>query len=141
MTTPYQGDVTLTELDHVRILALLRRGSAPPAVQELVEQADLVPSRQADPDLVTMYSQVLLAEAGAAAAAGDAGARRKLAVCYPPDADPDAGFVSVLSPLGAALVGRRVGDTVHWTTPDGATHAAEIVAVLFQPEASGDFTT
>lgn len=137
MFTPSMGDVTLTELDHVRIAALLRRGSAPPGVQRLVEDAELVPSREAAPDLVTMYSQVLLAVPGAAGAAG----RRKFAVCYPADAEPEAGFVSVLSPLGAALIGRRVGDTVHWTTPDGAVQEAEIVALLFQPEASGDFTT
>jgi pimeloyl-ACP methyl ester carboxylesterase len=59
----------------------------------------------------------------------------------PADAEPDAGFVSVLSPVGAALLGRRVGSRASWVTPDGRRHEAEIVAVLFQPEASGDYTT
>jgi regulator of nucleoside diphosphate kinase len=136
MALPTWGDRTLTELDHVRLAALLRRGAASPAVQALVDEADLVPSREVGPDVVTMYSQVLVADAG-----GAADARRKLAVCYPADADPEAGFVSVLSPLGAALIGRRVGDRVRWTTRAGAAHEAEIVAVLFQPEASGDYTT
>jgi regulator of nucleoside diphosphate kinase len=138
MNTPIPGERTLTELDHVRIAALLRRAPASLDVQALVDEADLVASRDVAPDVVTMYSQVVVADVEGA----DVGAaRRALAVCYPPDADPDAGFLSVLSPLGAALVGRRVGDRVRWATPDGATHEAEVVAVLFQPEASGDYTT
>ena len=43
--------------------------------------------------------------------------------------------------LGGALLGCRVGDTVSWTTPDGREHRAEIVALHFQPEASGDYAT
>ena len=46
----------------------------------------------------------------------------------------------MLSPVGRALLGLRVGETTQWSTPDGRSHAAEIVALLFQPEASGDYT-
>lgn len=42
--------------------------------------------------------------------------------------------------LARALLGRRRGDLVEWTTPSGATHRLRIVELLFQPEASGDFT-
>jgi regulator of nucleoside diphosphate kinase len=73
---------------------------------------------------------------------GDAeGQRRTLVVCYPADADADAGRVSVLSPLGAALLGHRAGETVSWRTPDGREHLTRIEAVEYQPEASGDFVT
>jgi len=124
---------TLTELDHARLRALIRRTAAQPAVHDLVDAADLVPSREVPPDVVTMYSQLTLA--------GSDGRHRALAVCWPSDAEPEIGFVSVLSPLGAALLGRSVGDRVHWVTPDGRRHEAEIVALLFQPEASGDYVT
>lgn len=132
-----QGHRTLTMLDHVRLEALLRRtapaaGSQTP-LAELLDAAELVPSRQVDPDIVTMYSQVVLSE-------GTDGGRRKLTLCYPPDADVDAGFVSVLSPIGASLLGRRVGDIARWRTPAGGVLAAEVLAILFQPEASGDYT-
>ncbi len=130
------GDRTLTELDHVRLAALLRRGPASSFVQTLIEDAELVPSREVEPDVVTMYSMLLLAADGP-----DDQAPRRLVVCYPFDAEPEAGFLSVLSPLGAALIGRRVGDHVRWHTPDGRAHAARIVALPFQPEASGDYTT
>ena len=53
--------------------------------------------------------------------------------------EPAAGFVSAPSPLGAGLLGLRAGDTARWRTPDGQEASAEIVEVLFQPEASGDY--
>ena len=56
---------------------------------------------------------------------------------WPPDAA--AGALSVLSPLGTQLIGLRVGDTVEWSTPDGRTQAAEVAALVFQPEAEGEF--
>jgi len=130
---------TLTELDHVRLAALLRRrpDAGATALLDCLDAADLVPSREIGPDIVTMYSQLLLADP----ADGSAASRRKLTLCYPDDADPDQGFISVLSPLGSALIGLRVGDIARWRIPTGEERALEIVALLFQPEASGDYTT
>lgn len=130
------GDRTLTELDHVRLAALLRRGQSPASasLSDLLDGADLVPSREVDADVVTMYSQIELADA-------DTGERRKLVLCYPADANPETGFVSALSPVGSALLGCRVGDKVHWSAPDGREHHAQIVALHYQPEASGDYAT
>lgn len=137
MNPAIQGEPTLTELDHVRLRALMRRAPVPPEIQDLVDSADLVPSREVRPDVVTMYSQVRLVDGNR-----DAGApARSVAVCWPEHAEPEAGLVSVLSPLGAALLGRRVGETVAWTTPDRRRHQARIDAVAFQPEASGDYVT
>ncbi|MFO1333096.1 MAG: GreA/GreB family elongation factor, partial [Rubrivivax sp.] len=45
----------------------------------------------------------------------------------------------VLSPVGSSLLGLQVGDVAQWRTPTGEAKAAEVVAVLFQPEASGDY--
>ena len=136
MNADSTGDRTLTELDHVRLAALLRRDQRPASapLSELLDSADLVPSREVDADIVTMYSQVELLDAGS-------GERRKLVVCYPADANAETGFVSALSPVGSALLGCRVGDTVSWTTPDGREHRAGIVALHFQPEARGDYAT
>jgi len=131
---------TLTELDHVRLLNLVRRdrrrsdGPPPPplAIEQVLDACAIVPSRQAPPDVVTMYSQVLLQDLAS-------GERSKLTLCYPQDAEPAAGFVSVLSPVGASLLGLRVGGVARWRTPAAQARAAEILAILFQPEASGDY--
>ena len=83
--------------------------------------------------MVTLYSQVLVTQ--------DDGEQHKLTLCYPDDAEPNAGFISVLSPVGLALLGRRVGAQVSWTMPSGKQRLLTIDAMLFQPEASGDHTT
>lgn len=130
---------TLTELDHVRLLNLIRRdlrGDGSPlqlrVIEEVLDAAALVPSRDVAPDVVTMYSQVLLQD-------NQTGERSKLTICYPAEAEPAAGFVSVLSPVGSALLGLRVGSVARWSTPSGDEKSAEILAILFQPESSGDY--
>lgn len=132
---------TLTELDHVRLLNLLRRdahGEELPAtwqaIEDLLDGCTTVPSREVPPDVVTMYSQVRVRDQST-------GEQSTLAPCWPPDAEPQAGFVSVLSPIGSALLGRRVGSMARWASPTGDERVAEIVAILFQPESSGDYTT
>ncbi|QKO21163.1 GreA/GreB family elongation factor [Rhodoferax sp. BAB1] len=119
----------LTELDFARLSTLYGR----PLPEEL-GTAHLVPSREIAPDIVTMYSQVELAYI-------DSGHRQKLTLCYPRDAEPALGFVSVLSPIGAALLGLRLGDMARWRLPQGEERCAEVAAILFQPEASGDYTS
>jgi regulator of nucleoside diphosphate kinase len=119
----------LTELDFVRLRSLYGQ----PLPEEL-GAAHLVPSREIAPDIVTMYSQVDVAYI-------DSGQRQKLTLCYPRDAEPALGFVSVLSPIGSALLGLRVGDIAHWQLPHGEERCAKVAAILFQPEASGDYTT
>jgi len=131
---------TLTELDHVRLLNLLRRnasGDSPPehlrVIEDVLDASSLVPSRQVPPDVVTMYSQVLLQDL-------ETGQQSKLTLCYPADAEPATGFISVLSPVGCALLGLRVGGVARWSTPAGGQKTSEILAILFQPESSGDYS-
>ena len=129
-TRPFER--TLTPLDHIRLTRIAP--SAPQGMEELLATCDLVAAPAISPDVVTMYSQVLLADT-------KGGECSKLTLCYPADAEPEEGFISVLSPVGTSLLGLRVGDVARWALPDGTQRAAEIRAVLFQPEASGDYTT
>lgn len=131
---------TLTQIDHVRLTRLVARfaGAAPAgadALQDLLANSDLVTSPAVPDTVVTMYTQVLLEDT-----AGDA-PPYKLTLCYPDHAEPAQGFVSVLSPVGASLLGLRVGQVARWRMPGGRDGQARIRAVLFQPEASGDYTT
>ncbi|MEP7303284.1 MAG: GreA/GreB family elongation factor [Caldimonas sp.] len=103
-------------------------------IDALLDDARVVPSRRVASNIVTMYSQVLLRIV-------DDGVRRKLTLCYPQDAEPQFGLVSVLSPIGLSLLGQTVGAIVRWECPDGSEGMAEVDAILFQPEASGDYTT
>lgn len=127
------GERVLTELDFAR-LERLDAGRLPDGLAAAMTEAELVPSREVPADVVTMYSMVLVEDPVS-------GRQQRLTVCYPEDADPAQGFVSVLSPVGASLLGLRVGAQARWRTPGSAQGAARIVELLFQPEASGDFTT
>ena len=124
---------SLTELDFTRV-SKLNRGQLPEELVEDLNSADLVHSQEISPDVVTMNSQVEIVFDGSEI-------HQKFTICYPADVDPGLGFISVLSPVGAALLGRRVGDTVSWQMPRGEECYARVTAILFQPEASGDYTT
>lgn len=131
---------TLTQIDHQRLTRLMSRVKDDPrllpfldALDELLSCSDLVDSGEVPPDVVTMYSRVLLA-------APDGSAPGKFTVCYPEHAEPAEGFVSVLSPIGTGLLGLRVGDVAQWRGAHGPAQSARVATMLFQPEASGDYT-
>jgi hypothetical protein len=58
---------------------------------------------------------------------------------YPADARPADGRISVLSPVGAALLGESKGQEVELPLPHGQSRRIRILNVLYQPEAQGDF--
>ncbi len=133
------GERVLTELDRVRLASIASRGSRARLLRSrgldaVLDDALVVPSRRVASDIVTMYSEVLLRFV-------DDGIERKLTLCYPGDAEPLSGFVSVLSPIGLSLLGQQVGATVRWESPDGTERMAVVDSIVFQPEASGDYTT
>jgi regulator of nucleoside diphosphate kinase len=129
-------DRTLTASNHARLAQLVRHdapaGFDADLIENLLDAARVVASRDVAPDVVTMYSQVVLGHAD--------GRQTRLTLCWPADAEPAQGFVSVLSPVGSSLLGLRVGESARWRTPLGDDASAEVAAVLFQPEANGDFT-
>ena len=126
----------LTKIDHLRLTRLAARlePDASPSVHTLLEDSYLVPSPAIPASVITMYTQVLLQGEPPAAPF-------KVTLCYPGDADAARGFISVLSPLGASLLGLEAGDVARWRTPLGEERTARVLQVLFQPEASGDYTT
>ena len=130
---------TLTELDHARLTRLTRRVAAPTlrsedqALEHALDEATVVPSRTIPRDVVTMRSRVLLKDLRTSH-------RYRLTLSYPDEAEPAAGLVSVASPVGASLLGLRVGADARWTLPGGEQGAARLEAIVFQPESNGDYT-
>ena len=134
MATSLQPARVLTELDHIRISKLLKHpGMAFAAeLESVLDNAELVSSYDVQARLVTMNSRVLIADEFL-------GEERTLTLCYPPDADPKTGFVSILSPVGTALLGLAEGQMAYWNAPNGEQASARILKVVFQPEESGDY--
>ena len=96
MLATIHGERTLTELDFVR-LGKLADQQLPPALAELLDAADVLPSREVPADLVTMNSQVEIEDPAT-------GQRQQITLCYPGDSQPGAGFVSVLSPRSRCAI-------------------------------------
>lgn len=133
MLATIHGERTLTELDAAR-LNKLSVNQLPSGLADLLDIAEVLPSREVPANIVTMYSQIEIEDPATQQV-------QKITLCYPGDAEPTAGFISVLSPVGIGLLGVKAGTLARWQMPNGAEGAAHVVAILFQPEASGDYTT
>jgi len=95
------GERPLTELDHARLTHLGGKHLLP-ALAEMLDSTELATSRAVPPEVVIMYSQVLPEELAPRK-------QHKLTLCYPGNAEPHHGFISVLSPEGSRLLGLRAG--------------------------------
>lgn len=130
--------IYLTDIDQLRLRVLSRtllernNGSREPGEEllDLVENAEVVPARAIAPDVVTMNSSVV-AE-GNMLGKGE----HTLTLVYPDRADGATRRISVLSPLGRALLGARAGQTLEIQTPEGV-HKLKLLRVVYQPEADG----
>lgn len=95
-----------------------------------LDRAIVVAPEALPADVVSMNSRVRLRDG-----------RRTwtMTLVFPENADPEAGSISVLAPLGAAILGCRVGQSVSFRVPGGTDRSCDILGVLYQPEAAGDF--
>lgn len=116
--------VLLTEADFAN-LSLLQPNAA---LQRLLESAQVVGSDAMAPDVVTMNTQVVLCDE-------TSGQRRAVRVVFPGDADPAAGLISVLEPLGMQLLGASPGHVIECDLADG-THRLRVEQLVYQPEHS-----
>jgi regulator of nucleoside diphosphate kinase len=127
----------LTELDLARLEKCAAEPDAAPARQtmldELLESAVIVAPQDVAANIVTMNSQVTLRN-------DQTGESITWTVVYPGSADIEAGRLNVFSPAGLALLGSKRGDTVRFTPPSGAQQTLKIDRILFQPEASDNYT-
>jgi regulator of nucleoside diphosphate kinase len=109
----------LTEHDFVRVMAL-RPG---PALRAELERAIVVPPDALPPGVVGMYSQVRYRDE-------HAGLSRQVQIVLPDDADVEQGKVSVLAPVGAALLGLETGQVIDWKFPAGEIRRLRVEEVL-----------
>lgn len=133
----HQQPICVTERDAVELARVvedtLRRSvgleHGAEALHETLDAARIVPSPEIPSDVVTMNSEVVVGDAAA-------GTPCAITLVFPDEADPAAGRVSVLSPLGNALLGARSGEDVAVATPAGVRQV-RVVDIKFQPEAGG----
>lgn len=128
---------TITELDAARIRALAAHAQGPrgmPAVGELIDwvasETEVVAADRIAADVVTLGSTVSFQEI-------DASEVFRVTVVHPVDASIPERRISVLSPVGRALLGRRVGEVTNVRMPDGGERDIRVLEMHYQPEAAG----
>jgi regulator of nucleoside diphosphate kinase len=130
--------ITEVDLDRLRKLIELSRNSQmswnKPYLQKLadeLERAEVVDPRAIPKDTITMMSTARLKDL-------DSGKEMIYSLVFPQDADASEGRISILAPVGTAMIGYRVGDVIEWEVPSGLRRL-KVEDVLYQPEASGDY--
>jgi regulator of nucleoside diphosphate kinase len=132
------SSIQITRFDKTRLMNLLRSLDAAHANRDEIEDLEReldrgteVDSTEVAPDVVTMNSTVRVTDL-------DTNTTHLYTIVFPTDADFEKGRISILSPLGTALLGFRAGDVVTWEMPRG-TRRLRIEELVYQPEAAGDF--
>ena len=136
----YEITRVITELDAARIrelgARLPDRGQALSALHGLIDlvdqEADIVPGDRVDPDVVTVNSTVSFRDQATQTV-------HRVTVVYPSEMSIGQRRISVLSPVGAALLGTRAGAMAIVALPDGTQRGLRVLEVHYQPEASGHF--
>ena len=96
-----------------------------------IDKAQVVDPHKIPPDVITLNSTAHLIDL-------ETGEEMIYSLVYPDEADISQGKISVLAPIGTAMLGYKVGDTFEWDTP-GGKRLIHVKEILYQPEASGDF--
>jgi len=120
-----ESSITITDLDLAR-LGHLRDA---PALAPELERAEIVPFAAVPSNVVTMNSKVAFEDQ-------TTGEFRIVTIVYPQDADPTEGKISVIAPVGSALLGLSVGQSIEWCFPDGRPRTLRVIELLYQPEAA-----
>lgn len=138
-TRSAQRHVVVTDFDMERLEALIEKERSTRTrdsknLQELGEElvrAEVVDPAGIPPDVITMNSKVCLK---------DLDSREELVytLVFPNEADLASGKISILAPVGTAMIGFRTGDRITWPVPGGVKNL-EVKKILYQPEAAGDF--
>ncbi|MDH5662210.1 MAG: nucleoside diphosphate kinase regulator [Elusimicrobiota bacterium] len=131
--------IYITDTDKKRLKQLIREARAYGSEHEIyleklegeLNRGKVVKAKKIPKDVITMNSKVRLK---------DLGTQEEMIyqLVFPDDADPDQNKISILAPIGTALIGYRVGDVIEWKVPAGL-RKLKVLEVLYQPEAAGDY--
>jgi len=130
--------IYITELDYNRLNGLIDRTRERNSVdreylnklEAELDRAEIVDPKDIPPDVITMRSKVRLKDL----VSGDS---NTYSLVFPTEADFAEGKISVLAPIGTAILGYRQGDTIEWPVPSGL-RKLKVEEVLYQPESAGD---
>ena len=98
-------------------------------LEEELERAETVEPQEVSPDVITMRSRVRLKDLRT-------GEEVVYSLVFPTEANLSEGKISVLAPVGTAMLGYRRGDVIEWVVPSGLRRL-RVQEVIYQPESAG----
>ncbi len=131
--------IHITEFDLERLKKLLleaqytdyRKSEYLEKLRMEINRAEIVAPKDIPSDVITMNSTVSLVDL-------DTEEEETYTLVFPENADLERGKISILAPIGTAMLGYRVGDIFEWEVPAGV-RKLRVEKILYQPEASGDY--
>jgi regulator of nucleoside diphosphate kinase len=128
-------EIIITAPDHSRLKGMIALGNMSPrerdeahALEGELDRAKIVAPHEVPPDVITMNSRAELLDL-------DTSERMEFTLVFPEEADIAEGRISVLAPIGAGMLGYRVGDSFERCAPYGVRRM-KVIDVTFQPEAA-----
>jgi len=125
----------ITQADMERLRSLIEIGSVQDgaylqSLEEELDHARIVLPEKIPGDVITMNSTVRLQDL-------DSGEEKRYTLVFPGKAKADGSAISILAPIGTALIGYREGDVIEWDVPAG-TRRLKVLEVVYQPERAGE---
>jgi len=132
-------NIHITELDRQRLIDLIiqaRSGEYRGSIyleklRDELDRAQIVIPQKIPSDVITMNSKVVLTDL-------DSSEEETYTLVYPEHANMAEGKISILAPIGTAMLGYRVGDVFEWEVPAGRRRL-KVTKIIYQPEAAGDY--
>lgn len=126
MSNQLRPRITLGKTEHHQLLVLAMSASGHPAsasdeLHHELERAHTMPDSRLPADVVRMGATVTYRPEG--------GSDRTVTLVYPAQADISAGRISILTPIGTALIGLRIGQTISWQSRDGQFRKLTLISV------------
>ena len=133
------ANIYITEPDYNRLSALIEKTREGNGVDREylnkleveLDRAEVVDAKDIPANVITMRSTVRLKDLVS-------GEENTYSLVFPTEADFSQGKISVLAPIGTAILGYKSGDTIEWTVPSGLRRL-KVDKIVYQPEAAGHF--
>ncbi|WP_273792774.1 nucleoside diphosphate kinase regulator [Brucella anthropi] len=126
-------NIVVSEIDYERLMGLASNVSE--RLEEIAEElmieldrAKVVPAKRLPQNVIHMGSTVEFRS--------NDGQERRVTLVYPGEADIAQGKISILTPIGTALIGLAPGQSISWTARDGKQHELNVLSVSHEAEVS-----
>lgn len=126
-----ENQLILTKADFEKLTSLIHTANAESAdlLEEELSRASVVADKELPADVVSMNSKVRFQDL-------ETEKETTVTLVYPHDADIEENKISILAPVGSALIGLRVGQVIQWPVPKGKEKRFKVLSVISQPESA-----